>query len=134
RPGSRPDGAGEVACRRAVLSNPHFSAPRRVWKTTPARVGAGAPVRGAEIAALNRSNCLPNAEVERRAQAPSQHHSSAVTVTADCIKIRTFVTPPDSLPAQSRSEEHTSELQLRVDLVCCLLLDQKITRAHLSTL
>src|SRR5207247_9273706 len=31
--------------------------------------------------------------------------------------------PPDSLVTASRSEEHTSELQSRVDLVCRLLLE-----------
>src|SRR5438105_8699431 len=34
----------------------------------------------------------------------------------------------------SRSEEHTSELQSRVDLVCRLLLEKKKTRYRLTTL
>src|SRR5438105_11201962 len=33
-------------------------------------------------------------------------------------------------PADRRSEEHTSELQSRVDLVCRLLLEKKKTRNH----
>src|SRR3712207_7306490 len=33
--------------------------------------------------------------------------------------------PPDRPPAQSRSEEHTSELQSRQYLVCRLLLEKK---------
>src|SRR5438105_6226821 len=32
---------------------------------------------------------------------------------------------PDGLPVELRSEEHTSELQSRVDLVCRLLLEKK---------
>src|SRR6266536_5719442 len=37
------------------------------------------------------------------------------------------VPPPNALPSvhRSRSEEHTSELQSRVDLVCRLLLEKK---------
>src|SRR5438105_8827887 len=41
---------------------------------------------------------------------------------------RCFGTPERSLPSPSsrrRSEEHTSELQSRVDLVCRLLLEKK---------
>src|SRR5438105_10810797 len=34
-------------------------------------------------------------------------------------------------PRQKRSEEHTSELQSRVDLVCRLLLEKKKDRTHL---
>src|SRR5207247_10796845 len=36
--------------------------------------------------------------------------------------------PPDIARAISRSEEHTSELQSRVDLVCRLLLEKKKIR------
>src|SRR6266536_5002555 len=32
---------------------------------------------------------------------------------------------PETTPRRSRSEEHTSELQSRVDLVCRLLLEKK---------
>src|SRR5206468_9667283 len=34
------------------------------------------------------------------------------------------------MPATSRSEEHTSELQSRSDLVCRLLLEKKKTKHH----
>src|SRR6266496_6203875 len=36
--------------------------------------------------------------------------------------------PPARLPAPPRSEEHTSELQSRRDLVCRLLLEKKKTK------
>src|SRR5699024_11742245 len=35
--------------------------------------------------------------------------------------------PPDAAPSRPRSEEHTSELQSRFDLVCRLLLEKKKT-------
>src|SRR5438105_6831368 len=43
--------------------------------------------------------------------------------------------PPASARAvrAARSEEHTSELQSRVDLVCRLLLEKKKTRASVAT-
>src|SRR2546428_6937710 len=40
-----------------------------------------------------------------------------------------FLYPHDDLLAQVRSEEHTSELQSRSDLVCRLLLEKKKTEA-----
>src|SRR5438105_7842891 len=39
--------------------------------------------------------------------------------------LRTDLGGHDGLPASARSEEHTSELQSRVDLVCRLLLEKK---------
>src|SRR5699024_12678584 len=38
--------------------------------------------------------------------------------------------PPNLLDEESRSEEHTSELQSRFDLVCRLLLEKKKTISH----
>src|SRR2546422_3675406 len=62
--------------------------------------------------------------------------SSALTATDDCVRLRLVCrasvqlrqpqfhcgTPP---PAAERSEEHTSELQSRLHLVCRLLLEKK---------
>src|SRR2546428_9189000 len=39
----------------------------------------------------------------------------------------------DGQPAGARSEEHTSELQLRSDLVCRLLLEKKKNKTTLTT-
>src|SRR5260370_26048337 len=41
--------------------------------------------------------------------------------------------PPARLPGQSRSEEHTSELQSHLNLVCRLLLEKKKTITHTYT-
>src|SRR5438105_12074409 len=38
--------------------------------------------------------------------------------------------PDRDIPADWRSEEHTSELQSRVDLVCRLLLEKKKQNSH----
>src|ERR1041385_9350844 len=38
--------------------------------------------------------------------------------------------PPCGTPASGRSEEHTSELQSRLHLVCRLLLEKKKTNEH----
>src|SRR5207249_7574092 len=42
--------------------------------------------------------------------------------------------PPGGLGLLRRSEEHTSELQSRFDLVCRLLLEKKTTLAYYSSL
>src|SRR2546422_6506061 len=61
-----------------------------------------------------------------------------MTVTTGTIALRkacpTMTTPCDS-PFARRSEEHTSELQSRLHLVCRLLLEKKkkIARAHDET-
>src|SRR5438874_11314272 len=47
---------------------------------------------------------------------------SPVCARASCTRCRVSTTPP---MRRSRSEEHTSELQSRRDLVCRLLLEKK---------
>src|SRR5699024_12535453 len=42
-------------------------------------------------------------------------------------------TPDSRSSSPARSEEHTSELQSRFDLVCRLLLEKKKTNTHTST-
>src|SRR5690606_41641576 len=48
-------------------------------------------------------------------------HSAFTAISPPCT---TFSTP-GGMPASSRSEEHTSELQSRENLVCRLLLEKK---------
>src|SRR5438105_11698275 len=47
------------------------------------------------------------------------------TVTHHRVLLRIFATDLTANPHGCRSEEHTSELQSRVDLVCRLLLEKK---------
>src|SRR2546421_1904248 len=63
----------------------------------------------------------------------SRHHGSLVlrVVQAERLQLRAEELGPDRRPrrgredVQDRSEEHTSELQSRSDLVCRLLLEKK---------
>src|SRR5699024_12772435 len=41
---------------------------------------------------------------------------------------------PDDSPSSARSEEHTSELQSRFDLVCRLLLEKKKQNTHMQSI
>src|SRR5260370_28645830 len=50
---------------------------------------------------------------------------SACTVSTDCQGRNTPSRSPRAAPAQMRSEEHTSELQSHLNLVCRLLLEKK---------
>src|SRR5699024_11368685 len=61
---------------------------------------------------------------ERRCGRTSDQ-SSAVEVLADVRQLNGAVAARDA-GGQERSEEHTSELQSRLDLVCRLLLEKKI--------
>src|SRR3989449_7533324 len=48
-------------------------------------------------------------------------------------RVRAWVSPLRPMPAFSRSEEHTSELQSRLHLVCRLLLEKKKKKAQRAT-
>src|SRR5205809_6175755 len=66
------------------------------------------------------SDLVAARDVQRRSQAVEQHPDVPLWVTdADCDELR------DIFTAQQRSEEHTSELQSRLQLVCRLLLEKK---------
>src|SRR5207247_3235140 len=51
--------------------------------------------------------------------------ADAELILRDELRRRAEVDPQGVLPDGERSEEHTSELQSRVDLVCRLLLEKK---------
>src|SRR2546428_8223691 len=63
------------------------------------------------------SNCL--------AHSPTMAHSQTNTVANAMVRIAANGTVMRSPPDPTRSEEHTSELQSRSDLVCRLLLEKK---------
>src|SRR5207247_6694545 len=82
---------------------------------------------------------LPSFPTRRSSDLVSRTEAAAVAITAtlttNCSpattscgattsSIRTSLTPPGA-SGTARSEEHTSELQSRVDLVCRLLLEKK---------
>src|SRR5207247_10839289 len=69
-----------------------------------------------------RSACTSSAVRERHAPTGNRPRRSG--------PIRTRTSRTTSRPTASRSEEHTSELQSRVDLVCRLLLEKKKQNKH----
>src|SRR5690242_21066955 len=58
---------------------------------------------------------------------------SIATRASRCSSSTTCWTSRASRPASSRSEEHTSELQSHVNLVCRLLLEQKKKKKQSNT-
>src|SRR2546429_5016876 len=68
-------------------------------------------------------------------QAVAKGTSSQLKVTVNAVAVatkfvaylggRTNISPPDTVRGGERSEEHTSELQSRLHLVCRLLLEKK---------
>src|SRR5438105_8884371 len=76
-------------------------------KTVAMRAISAWLVQMLEVAFSRRICCSRVASVKQNARLP-----------------RESVVSPTSRPG-IRSEEHTSELQSRVDLVCCLLLEKK---------
>src|SRR2546429_5440639 len=65
-------------------------------------------------ASATRCHCPPDRSVP-----PSYPRASTVSSEAR------FAAPADSRASRTRSEEHTSELQSRLHLVCRLLLEKK---------
>src|SRR2546429_6807953 len=68
-----------------------------------------------------RSTLFPYTTLFRSRLAPVMARSPCPHMTA---------TGPTGSPAAGRSEEHTSELQSRLHLVCRLLLEKKKPRSH----
>src|SRR5699024_11775999 len=58
---------------------------------------------------------------------PTRRPSAAMAAARFAVTVD-LPTPP--LPEETRSEEHTSELQSRFDLVCRLLLEKKKDKMH----
>src|SRR2546421_426777 len=73
-------------------------------------------------------------QFNQQALAPLQNFDTG-TISGAAFA-RMTVAPTDEFRVSGRSEEHTSELQSRSDLVCRLLLEKKkkTTRTHLSFL
>src|SRR5690349_24222557 len=71
-----------------------------------------------------RSTLFPYTTLFRSGAPPSRVVELAVTVASPAAISEVLVPCPDSSDAL-RSEEHTSELQSRRDLVCRLLLEKK---------
>src|SRR2546422_5702792 len=82
---------------------------------------------------------VPEATGARRAQAPLRFPTATVKASTVLPDLDKYTGPPleygrmeatASDPAVQRSEEHTSELQSRLHLVCRLLLEKKKKRTH----
>src|SRR2546429_6616481 len=75
-----------------------------------------------------------------RSIGPRQHHFGAAPPVCQLLKLEVLEAEafsprpagpyPAGPPGRWRSEEHTSELQSRLHLVCRLLLEQKTTRTR----
>src|SRR5207247_6222167 len=89
------------------LSSFHSSAPHRALHSSPTR-------RSSDL------GCSPSA-----APPAPPRRSSTTSPPSPTTPPSTNCMPPSSPWPCARSEEHTSELQSRVDLVCRLLLEKK---------
>src|SRR5438874_8004292 len=81
-----------------------------------------------EIYTLSLHDALPI--FRRRAEASECAAASAIAAFAETRAASTKTTSQHSAHRSLRSEEHTSELQSRRDLVCRLLLEKK--KKHLG--
>src|SRR5258707_7190087 len=76
----------------------------------------------------------PGAYVQGYGTSGARYRTSDVSLFAqDDWRLRSTLTLKAGRRRQSRSEEHTSELQSRQYLVCRLLLEKKIHQRHDST-
>src|SRR5690348_17771834 len=79
-----------------------------------------------------RSTLFPYTTLFRSARTSgiAPNVSCAWSSSERCSGARTTATPSSSAPRRARSEEHTSELQSPVHLVCRLLLEKKKKNKH----
>src|SRR2546428_7939828 len=77
-----------------------------------------------EIYTLSLHDALPICAQQRAEIVEELRRQLSRSVAAEASPL-----PFGHAPAQLRSEEHTSELQSRSDLVCRLLLEKKMARA-----
>src|SRR5699024_11887161 len=105
------------------------------------RGAAGAAARGAAagagmaVAYAGRALGVPDdARLRFRANRPKARPATAITIVM--MVLESMVHPPVIVPVCGtlgvRSEEHTSELQSRFDLVCRLLLEKKKITSNYS--
>src|SRR2546422_8378349 len=88
-----------------------------------------------------RSTLFPYTTLFRSHSAEGVHHiehpfptgGHEEDVDASVVRVRTLVGRALKIPPVARSEEHTSELQSRLHLVCRLLLEKK-KKAHTASM
>src|SRR2546429_6517699 len=76
-----------------------------------------------------RSTLFPYTTLFRSRTFSNQSRSPGTNAGASGWR-KPIVIPPGDRPDRARSEEHTSELQSRLHLVCRLLLEKKNTHYH----
>src|SRR5207247_5861160 len=101
------------------------SAGTRVLSDSSRRAGGSEVARRGGSSKLFEGRKLISSRIMARQSASSRETKWATPLVALCV-----IAPPSSCLVTSscvtvRSEEHTSELQSRVDLVCRLLLEEK---------
>src|SRR5260370_4428359 len=87
-----------------------------------------------EIYTLSLHDALPICLRHRSPGTRADHVTSASTASGTGRRARQISTDPMSArPSAQRSEEHTSELQSHLNLVCRLLLEKKKNRRSKQT-
>src|SRR2546428_5000229 len=88
-----------------------------------------------EIYTLSLHDALPICSANRAKDGAVKHPENEARSSSQVLTVPPVcpVLPPGA-PANGRSEEHTSELQSRSDLVCRLLLEKKKKIEHTSYL
>src|SRR5690348_17796263 len=90
----------------------------------PTRRSSDLKTRGGRVDALRALRVARRSAVAARADAQRQIRALVVTAPSQ-LRARLQSLPITALIAYCRSEEHTSELQSPVHLVCRLLLEKK---------
>src|SRR5690606_41963546 len=77
-----------------------------------------------------RSSDLFTTSISARRSTKGRCGAATVTSSSTVLPLRSTNVPMVLLPASERSEEHTSELQSRENLVCRLLLEKKKSKTQ----
>src|SRR5699024_9308973 len=105
-------------------AGPEVSQPRSSLMRVTSALPTCPEVNGmAPVPDIGRMWHLPEASACRRAEISASPGLAVPVIENDSFDSDTILSPMLSL--ENRSEEHTSELQSRFDLVCRLLLEKK---------
>src|SRR5207247_3871406 len=107
-----------ASCRAVALMR-HADAPHREYHSVPTRRSSDLPDRQSRSSMTTTPTTARMTETAPHESINRQKQAGSLTEQA-----RT-PTPHPLVHSSARSEEHTSELQSRVDLVCRLLLEKQ---------
>src|SRR5467141_178199 len=112
-----------ICIRRCTTPSARKSSSQRPWRTCPAMSQSGRSVTTKLVTFKSRSHS--NKRYISRRRSLNFARTSSASSESIAMRSRPFCSLIEAIASRSRSEEHTSELQSHLKLVCRLLLEKK---------